>query len=311
MRRVALVALLTVACGSVLQAQALTLAYAKGDQYHYAVHLTAKYSVNAGIMAIPQDVDLTASETATVQSVDSSGVADILLTFGNVNLKTTSSFGQTTITSTTTQLPFPNQELKIGPDGRVLSIDGTTLMQSTEIGLAGGGLLISAVLPDSAVKPGDHWSKDYDQANPSGGGSVHVATASQYLRDETVKGTKAAVVETKSTATLNLTINLGSLSIPNVVTPTAPSPSPSANQGSPLSGLGDMTVAGTIQTDVTTWIDPGSHRILQSHMTGTDDVTLSMAAAAGGTASAGPLGSIGPVGPISAKGSQTLNLDPA
>lgn len=310
MRRVALLALLTVGCGSVLQAQAISLAYSKGDQYHYAVHLTAKLTMGAGLVAIPLDVDMTATETASVQSVDSTGAADFLLTFQNVNLKTTTSFGQTTNTSTTTQLPFPSQELKIGPDGRVLSIDGTTMMQSTEIGLAGSGLLISAVLPASAVKPGDRWSKDYDQANPSGGGSVHVSTTSQYLRDETVSGTRAAVIETKSTATLNLTLNLGSLPVPGL-TPDSPSPSPAGDQVPPLTGLGDMAVTGTIKSDVTTWVDPSSHRILKSHMTGTDDVSLSMAAATGGPTASGPVMPVSPLGPMSAKGSQSLNLDPA
>jgi len=61
---------------------------------------------------------------------------------------------------------------------------------------------------------------------------------------------------------------------------------------------------------VTTWVDPSSHRILKSHMTGTDDVSVSMAAAPGGPPASGPM-PVSPLGAMSAKGSQSLNLDPA
>lgn len=303
MRRVAVVALLAAACGSIALAQSLSLAFRTGDHYQYALHLTSKESVDAGMMTVPLQTDLNASEEASVQSVDSAGIADVLLSFSNVTLKMTTAFGQTSTTTTTTEQPLPSEDLKIAPDGRILTIDGSALMGSMQFGLGGESLLISAVLPDSAAKPGDTWSNAYDQTNPSGSGAVHIAAKSKYVRDETINGVKAAVVETKSTATLNITVNLGSSFFPGLASPLAPSPSP------PASGQGqevqvEMTVTGALTSDVTTWIDPGSHRVLKSHMSETDDITLAMTPN-------GPSSLIGPIGPIPAKGTLTLNLDPA
>jgi hypothetical protein len=286
MRRLALVALVLVACGSAPgHAQTLTLAFTQGAEYHYTFHTTSDDTVDAGMMSTPIKVDLTAKETAKVNSVDSAGVADISLTLTGVTVKTTTAGTQTT---TTTTAPLPAVDLKIGRDGRVVSVNGKD-MTPFMLGASGGPNLISAVLPDTAVKPGDTWSKSFDQPDPFGKGTVHVTTNSNYLRDEALKGVNAAVVETTSTETFDLTMD---------GFPSAPTTTPGGSMGM------STTLKGTVKSDVTTWIDPAGHRILKSLMKADVAMTMTMVGPSSSAPAAG-------TGTFSIKGTQTLDLEPA
>ena len=237
MRRLALVALFVVACGATAaHAQALVLGYHKGDAHKYSFHSTATESIKTGAVAVPVNVEFSAQETMTVQSVDSSGVADLSLTLSNVVIKSQSNG----TTNTTTGLNMPALEIKIGADGRLISVNGMSYASAFSFGGMGigGGGLVTAVLPDTPVKPGDTWSKDYDQANPLGSGSVHVTTKSKYLRDESFHGVNAAVIETTSTGAVDLTIDPVKL-IPKVDSPGSPPPAFTP----PLAGAG--AIAGS------------------------------------------------------------------
>jgi hypothetical protein len=291
-RRLALVVFLAIACGpAVAHAQSLALAYQSGDAYKYALHSTATETVDTGVTTIPINFDLTARETVTVKSVDSSGTADLSISLSNLTIKSSANG----VTNTTTGTPVPSIEMKVGADGRILSVNGNVLGGSPFSMFSGmGGIFMSAVLPDNAVKPDDSWSKEYDQANTMGSGTIHVTTKSKYLRDESVNGVSAAVVETTSTTSVNITIDLSKLlagSGSSQVMPGAAYP---------------LTIKGTSSSDVTTWIDPAGHRVLKSHMTGTTDLTMTMQIKA-------PAGTTMPglTGPSTIKGTQTLNLDPA
>src|SRR4029077_12707559 len=165
MRRLAFLAFLIVAaCGSVgvAQAHTLSLAYKAGDTYRYALHATLKYMVGAEGMSIPFDMDVSVKEAMAVKSVDSSGTADVSITLSDMTLKMTMN-GTTNTTTTTTTTAV---DMKIASDGRIVSINGSTLGSGSLPGLSGTeGGLVTAVLPDGAVKPGDTWTKNYDQAN--------------------------------------------------------------------------------------------------------------------------------------------------
>ncbi len=290
MRRLAMVALLTVACGSAtVQAQTLSLTYKTGDKYAYSIHVTGKENMTYGSTAVPVNLDMTARETLTVRSVDSSGVADITLTTSTVTM-TMSANG---VKNTTTGVTTSPVEMKVAADGRILSVNGTSVGGSLAT-LSGSlsGNFVSAVLPDKPVKPGDTWSKDYDQTFPGGEGTIHIATTSKYLRNESVSGVTTAVVETNSTTTFNLTIDLSKAPAGG----TSPFPMfPSS------SGLKSITMTGTYTSDVTTWFDPAAHLVVRSHLSGTTDATIKLNM---------PAGSAMPVtGPISTKGTQTLDLN--
>lgn len=293
MRRLALVLFFAVACGpAVAHAQSLALAYHSGDSYKYALHSTANESIDAGVTTVPFNFELTGRETVTVQSVDAGGTADLSISLSDITMKSSANG----ITNTTSGTPLPTIEMKVGPDGRIVSINGNILGGSPFSLFSGmGGIFMSAVLPDNAVKPGDTWSKDYDQGNTMGSGTFHVTTKSKYLRDESVKGVNAAVVETTSTTSVNITIDLSKLFAGSGSSQMLPGPA-----------AYPITITGTSSSDVTTWIDAAGHRVLKSHMTGTLDATMTMQMKP-------PAGTTMPAltGPFSIKGTQTLTLDPA
>ena len=236
MRRLfAAVAILLVACGILpAHAQTLALNFKAGDTYRYALHFTATFAVTATTAAVTENVkvDARAKEAANVTNVESDGTADISLTFSDLSVTTTgkTSDGKTTTDTTTQTSALPPQQLKLAPDGRMVSVNGESVSAASPFGVLVGGELAYAVLPDSAVKPGDKWSKSYDQSQPGGQSSVHVTTNSTYLHDESFHGVNAAVVETKSNAVFTM-------------------------NGSML---------GSVDSDTTSWVDPKARRVLKS-----------------------------------------------
>ncbi len=291
MKRVALLAVFFVAaCGSfgIAQPHTLSLAYKAGDTYKYKFHATSKQTANMTGMSVPIQLETSANETVTVKSVDSSGTADMTITLSDLTIKSVTGG----ITNTTTGMPSNSVDVKIKADGTVVSVDGNSMMAGSPIAAfsgIGGGFFIAAVLPDNAVKVGDSWSKTYDQSDPHGFGTVHITSTSKYLRDETVNNVTTAVVETKSDGKIDFT-------------------SPAANTSSVIGGL---SMHGTFTTDVTTWIDTGGHRIVKSHSTAHDDVTLNFPTmsppATNKTTPTAPIMQ----GPITAIGDSTSDLTPA
>ncbi len=291
MKRVALLAAFFVAaCGSfgVAQPHTLSLAYKAGDNYKYRFHATSKQTANMTAMSVPIQLETSANETVTVKSVDSSGTADLTITLSDLTLKSVTGG----ITNTTTGIPSNSVDVKIKADGTVVSIDGNSMMAGsplTAFSGIGGGFFIAAVLPDKAVKVGDSWSKTYDQSDPNGFGTVHITSTSKYLRDETVNNVTTAVVETKSDGKIDFT-------------------GASANTSSPVGGL---SMHGTFTTDVTTWIDTSGRRIVKSHSTAHDDVTLNFPTMSPpSTSKTTPTTPI-MQGPITATGDSISDLTPA
>ena len=271
-------------------AHTLSLAYKAGDTYKYKLHASSKQTVTTSEISFPLNFDISADESIKVKSVDSSGTADLAITLSNLTMKSTMGG----VSNTTTGVPAQTINVQVGADGRLVSVEGNQLPGGTPMqafsGL-GGGFFITAVLPAKPVKPGDTWTKDYDQANPNGTGGTHVTSKSFYLRDESLNGVNAAVVETKSTMTIDMTIDESS---------------PSSEMG--MSGL---TMKGTVTTDVTTWVDPDGHRVMKTHSTAADDATIDLKlpppTRLSPPATAGP----GFSGPMSAKGEATTDLTPA
>jgi hypothetical protein len=294
MRRLApLAVFLIAACGSTgIAAHTIALAYKAGDTYKYTLHAGFKYTIGAQGVTIPFDLDVSAKETMTVKSVDATGTADVSIAVTDGSTRMTLN-GTTTSTTTTSS---SSVEMKIGPDGRIVSINGSTFGNDSLPGLTGSqGGLVTAILPDKPVKPGDTWSKTYDQPNPFGAGTINATSNNRYLRDEKVGSVNTAVVESKINSTFNMTVDLSSMA---------------GQSGTPLfptggaTGLQGITVTGTGVTDITSWIDGSAHRVVKTRSTGTLDATLALNVAAGSTAVPGLSG------PISFKGTQTLDMIP-
>ena len=294
MKRLALLAFFVVAaCGSIgVQAQTISLAYKAGDVSKYSFHVVLKYTVAASGMSIPLNMDMSAKETATVKSVDSDGTADLSVVISDISMKMTMN-GTTNTTTTNTPQTI---DMKIAKDGRVISVNGNAFGNNALPGVSGTqGGVISAILPDHPVKPGDTWTKNYDVPNPVGTGSIHATSDNTYLRDDTVNGAKAAVVESKTSTNLTMNLDLGSM----LGAPGTASPSPSTAGGS-------LTMTGTSKADTTSWVDVSGHRIVKTHSTGTVDATITVSATPSPAATVPSFS-----GPITLKGTQTVDLTPA
>jgi len=294
-KRAALLAFfLVTACGTFgAQAQSISLAYKTGDTFKYGFHVVMKYTIGASGMSIPLNMDLGAKETVTVKSVDSSGTADLSVDINNVSIK----MSMNGTTNTTTTNTGGTIDMKVAKDGRVLSVNGNAFGSSTALpGMTGTqGGVVSAILPDHPVKPGDTWTKSYDVPNPLGASAIHATSNNTYLRDETVAGVKAALVESKVNTNLDMTIDLSSmLGAAGTPTPTGGAP-----------GAETLSMKGTNTSDTTTWIDTSARRIVKTHSSGSVNATLTVNLPAGSATTPGLSG------PITFKGTQTLDLTPA
>lgn len=296
-RRIALLGFfLIAACGSIgstNQAHAITLGYKSGDTYKYQFHAALDYTIGIQTMTVPVKADLSANEKITVKSVDSSGTADLNVDLTNLKIATTTNGTTNTTTTDTSQ----TVEMKVASDGRVISVNGSSVSSGSSLPGVNGtqGGLISAILPDKPVKVGDTWTKDFDESAPIGSGSVHATSTNKYTKDEKVGSVNAAVVDSNVNTTINLTIDSSS---------TGASGSPLIPAGS-SSGIQGLKMNGTVASTVTSWVDTGAKRIVKTHQTDNIDATLDFTMAAG--AQPNPLLS----GPLTIKGTQTLDLTPA
>jgi hypothetical protein len=289
-RYLAIAALFVVACGSAAtnQAQTLSFAYTKGAQHTYKLQMSLDEVADLGGITQPIKFDMTATEKETVQSVDSNGVADLRIEMSDVSFKSTVN-GQTT-TSTTT---VPASEIKVGADGHVQSVNGLSFSGGSPFGAVGSSGTNTAIFPDHPVKPGDSWTKDYDQTNPFGTGTVHISSSSKYLRDEAVNGTQAAVVQSNVTTPMDMTIDFAKLSQLSGQQTTIP-----------IAGLTGMSIKGNQVGDVTTWLDAKGHRMLKTKTSNKIDAQFSFVMSPGQTFP-------GPQGPYSIKGTQTMDITAA
>ncbi len=271
MRRLALVALVALAsCGPPpgqpapsSAGQALKLVFHAGATYRFSLHAVESLS---GGTDPTVNFDFTAHETAAVQSIGSDGVADISLALTDM---TVTGGGNTGSTSAGTSRPA--YDAQVAPDGRILSMDGPPMGAKFPFRTGFDGSLIVAILPDGLVKPGDSWSKTYDQVNPFGAssGTLRIQASSRYLRDESIAGVNAAVVETTSDATIDSTVPI----LPGSgATPSYP--------GLP-GGVTGIALTGRTSTDVTTWFDPHGNRILKTHITAKTVASLGTVVARG------------------------------
>jgi len=295
-KRLALLALFfLVGCGSLGSSQThnLSLAYKAADSYKYTLHATINYTVGAEGLSIPFKLDMSGKETVTVKSVDSNGIADLAVNLTDLTVKTTTNG----VTNTTLPTEAASVEMKVAADGHIVSVNGSAFGSGSLPGITNtqGGLL-SAILPDKPVKAGDTWTKDFDQTNPTGTGSIHATSNSKYLRDEKVGSVDAAVVQSKITSNLDLTFDLSALASQG-----GTSLFPSTGNANALKGI---TMKGTTTSDVTSWIDSNARRIAQTKSTGDIDATMSFDLAPGTTLP-------GFTGPISIKGTQSGDMTPA
>lgn len=291
-RLVVLCAFLVVACGNagVAQPETVALAFKSGDTFKYKFESHTNQNVAMGAMTMPIKVDVSADEAVKVNSVDSTGIADLTVTMTNVKVTTTTNG----VTNTTT-IASETSQLKIGKDGRPVSMNGAQISGDNPFGAfaaMGGSFFISAVMPDGKVNKGDKWNKTYDQNSADGSTKVHITSTSTYLGQQ--NGQQG--VKTQSDGTFNATFDF--------------SKKASGQTGSstlPIGNIKGMTMTGTLTSDVTSWIDPNTHRIIRTNSQATDKGTIEFQQPADGSATQ----QLPITGPIQVDGKATTDLKPA
>jgi len=190
------------------EAQPLALSFTKGEEKTYDVQQTMDAKVSSPLFGDePLTMDVSQVVGWKVVSVDDAGTATIEVTVSDMS----GTLNGSEVPST----PAPPVEIQIASDGRVLSAGGLSLGGAAEtqgFGFPGMGQL-TPILPDDgdAVSVGDTWDKEFSQDFPFGDGTIDFSATSTYVRNETVNGREAAVIQTQMTVPIDVTLDLAKL----------------------------------------------------------------------------------------------------
>jgi len=210
---VALVLVVAVAAGSFLVLNrkgsndggtAFALSLVQGQTYRYGMDLTFNGTVVAGGQQIP--FNMKASETIAwkIDSIDHDGVANVTMSIEQLSATVNG-------VRSPPDLP-PPVKIRVARDGRVLTAGNIELAGQGDAGtLFPGTDQFIPLLPDHGVKPGDYWTKDFDQNFPFGSGHLHYTTRNLYVRDEVVGDVNAAVISSSVKLPLDFSIDLHQL----------------------------------------------------------------------------------------------------
>ena len=190
------------------EAQPLALSFTQGEEKTYDVHQTMDANISSPLFGDePLSMDVSQVVGWKVVSVDDAGTATIEVTVSDMS----GTLNGSEVPST----PAPPIEIQIASDGRVLSAGGLSLGGAAEtqgFGFPGMGQL-TPILPDDgdAVSVGDTWDKEFSQDFPFGDGTIDFSATSTYVRNETVNGREAAVIQTQMTVPIDVTLDLAKL----------------------------------------------------------------------------------------------------
>lgn len=248
-------------------ARPIALAFEQGQEQTYEIHQAMDAQLSSplfGQEALAMDV--TQVVGWEVLSVNEAGTATIEVTVSEMS----GTLNGEEIPST----PVPPVEIEIAADGRVLSAGGFALGGAAEtqgFGFPGMGQL-TPILPDEGdtVSVGDSWNKEFSQDFPFGDGAIEYTASSTYVRDETVDGRDAAVIQTQMTVPLDFTLDLAELveafgpEIAGVTGATG------------LDQLGDAKLgyAGQGTFEQTSFVDLEAEELLRSNSQGEFDITM-------------------------------------
>jgi hypothetical protein len=250
------------------EAQPLALSFMQGQERTYDVHQTMDANISSplfGDEALSMDVSQVVGWK--VVSVDDDGTATI-----EVTVRDMSGTVNGTEVPSTPALPI---EIRIASDGRVLSAGGLSLGagQTQGFGFPGMGQL-TPILPDDgdAVSVGDTWDKEFSQDFPFGEGTIDFSATSTYVRNETVNGREAAVIETQMTVPIDATLDLAELldTLGPEIT--------GATGAAGLEQLGDGSIAyvggGTFTQ--TSFVDLDARELLKTQSRGRFDISMTV-----------------------------------
>ena len=190
--------------GSTGPATALKLSLKPGADVRYRVNMTTGGTLSAGGQKQPISGAINATMSWHVVSVNRKGLASVEVKMRDF----TGTMGGQAIPARAGS----SFRIRVAPDGRVLSSSdlGLGSVGGTGLQLPGSGQ-ISPLLPDHPVRPGDTWKKDFTQAFPFGAGRLHLTSTNTYLRNETMGGDKAAVIQSTESFPIDFTLDMREL----------------------------------------------------------------------------------------------------
>src|SRR5437867_977894 len=251
---IALVLVLVLAAGSFLVLNrkgsnsggtAFALSLEQGQTYRYQMGLAFNGTVSAGGQQIP--FNMKASETISwrIDSLDQDGVANVTMSIEKLSATVNG-------VRSPSDLP-PPVKIRVARDGRVLTAGNIELAGQGDAGtLFPGSDQFVPLLPDHPVKPGDYWSKSFDQDFPFGSGHLHYTTRNLYVRDEMVGGVNAAVISSSVQLPLDFTLDLHKLA---QALGQSPSQVPSGAR---------MIFGGSVDMNTLAWLDVPHGQLLKS-----------------------------------------------
>jgi hypothetical protein len=251
--------------GGSASAQPLALAFTPGESETYTMHMTMDGSMNAGELLggdQPLVMDVTQVVTWETSSVDEDGVATITVTVdsmtGSVNGMEIPAGASAT----------PPVEIRVTPDGRILSAGGLSFAGIEQTGGASfpGMGQMTPLLPEGPVEVGDSWSKDFSQEVPFGEGTIEFTATSTLEGYEDVNGVDAAVITTEYTVPMDFTIDFGEML-----------GALGATGSGDLAGFEDASIAygGQGSFEQTAWVDTEAAEMLKMTSAGSFDMTMS------------------------------------
>ncbi len=245
------------------EAQPLALSFTQGEERTYDLDQTMDANISSPLFGDqPLSMDVSQVIGWKVVSVDDAGTATIEVTVSDMS----GTINGTEVPSA----PTPPIEIRIAADGRVLSAGGLSLGGAGQT-FPGMGQL-TPILPDEgdAVSVGDTWDKEFSQDFPFGEGTIDFSASSTYVRNETVNGREAAVIETRMTVPIDATLELAELldALGPEIT--------GATGGAGLEQLGDGSIAyvGRGTFNQTSFVDLEARELLKTRGGGRFDISM-------------------------------------
>lgn len=237
------------------QATALAMSFPKGQTFTYALSMNMDGTIHAGTQSGPLKGTVAETLSWKVQSVDAQGIATVELSASNIS----GNFNGQPVSGTSQY----TSSIQVARDGRIL-VGGDLASTTGGSGFDFPGTdQFTPVLPDHLVKPGDTWTKSFDQTLPFGGGHLGYTSHNTFVRYENVSGVKAAVIRSTMTVPLDLTIDLRKLL-------------DTYGQGAPIPKGSHPSIqyGGSVSLDQTAWFDPTGGSLVKTLLVAQFDMQM-------------------------------------
>jgi hypothetical protein len=184
--------------------EAFALALSRNSTYSYDVNLGMNGTMTVQGQQMPFNMQLDQALSWRVESTDADGTAHVAVT---VQTDSARFNGQPA-----PAIPTESMQIRVAKDGRILSAGGFEIggfSSNSELGsLVPGSDQFMPLLPDHPVKVGESWTKRFDQELPFDMGRLRYDVDSTLLRYEVVDGKRTAVLFSRLSLPLDMTIDL-------------------------------------------------------------------------------------------------------